>query len=285
MFDTAVIGSGPAGISAVLNLSLHNKSFIWFGAKSLSAKIEKSEKIANYPGVPMITGTELNKLFLKQIAEMGAELQDKTVTSIAPAKNGFMILAGNDIYEAKAVIIATGATAAKGFDGEERLLGKGVSYCATCDGVLYKGKTIAVYCASERFEHEVKYLAKLAKEVYLYAPYKSCAPSSENITVLNKGIKSIIGKERLEKLALTDGTQISVDALFIMRESVSPAVLLNGIETDKASIIVDRNAKTNIKGCFAAGDCTGRPYQIAKAAGEGNVAAHSVIEYLAELEK
>ncbi len=284
MFDVAIIGTGPAGFSAAINLKLHNKSFIWFGSRELSDKVKKSEKIANYPGFDMVTGEELNSKFLSQIDSLGIEISEKMVTNITSTRKCYMLLADNEIYEAKAVIFAVGAVTGKGLEGEERLLGRGVSYCATCDGFLYKGKKISVFCGAKRYEHEVKYLADLADKVYLYTPYKDCEIELDNVEILNKPMKEICGESRVDSICLTDGTKISVDGAFFLRNAVKPATLLSGLETDGVSIKVDRSCQTNKKGCFAAGDCTGRPYQIAKAVGEGNIAAHSVLDYLDNLE-
>ena len=281
MYDVAIIGSGPAAISAALTLKLHNKSFIWFGSKKLSPKVEKSEKIANYPGVPMVTGPELNRLYREQIETMGLTITEQQVTNIAATRRGFMMLGGSDIYEAKTVLLATGAVSGKGFENEAELLGHGVSYCATCDGFLYKGKTIAIYCGSKDFEHEVVYLAELAAKVYLFTPY-DCDLSRENIVVNPGKLKAIRGEKKANGVELLDGTALDADGVFILRPAVAPANLIKGIELSGADIVVDRSMATNKLGCFAAGDCTGRPYQLTKAVGEGNVAAHSIVTYLAE---
>ena len=283
MYDVAIIGSGPAAISAALTLKLHNKSIIWFGSKKLSPKVEKSEKIANYPGVPMVTGPELNRLYLEQVEAMGLEITEQQVTKISASRKGFMVLGGSDIYEAKTVLLATGAVSGKGFPNEAELLGHGVSYCATCDGFLYKGKTIAIYCGSKDFEHEVTYLAEIAAKVFLFTPY-TCELTGENIVVNPGKLKAICGEKKANGIDLLDGTTLDVDGVFILRPAVAPANLIKGIELNGADIVVDRNMATNKPGCFAAGDCTGRPYQLTKAVGEGNVAAHSIVAYLAEKE-
>ena len=172
------------------------------------------------------------------------------------------------------------------------MLGRGVSYCATCDGFLYKGKTIAVFCGDERFEHEVDYLAELADKVYVASAYVGGkygkngsgaeGENAEKIELLAKPMKQITGGLKASGIVLTDGTQIDVDGIFCLRNSIAPTTLLKGLELDGAHIIVDRGMNTNIKGVFAAGDCTGRPYQIAKSVGEGNIAAHTIVEYLAD---
>ena len=282
MYDAAVIGTGPAGLSAALNLKLHNKSILWFGAPSGSDKVEKSEKIANYPGLGLISGAELNRKFREHAAAMELESVDKMVTLIAQTDEGFSLLADNEMYEAKTLLLATGAVTAKGFEGEAEYLGRGVSYCATCDGFLYRGKTIAVFCGAPRFEHEVEYLAELAAKVYLFGGYRGCAVSRENVEVLPSPIVKVSGGLKMNAVTLRDGTELPVDGLFCLRSAVAPASLVPGLAIDGPHITVDREMKTNIPGCFAAGDCVGRPYQIAKAVGEGNIAAHSMVEYLAE---
>ena len=292
IYDVAIIGTGPAGLSAAINLKLHNKSFIWLGAKNLSTKVEKSEKIANYPGMGYISGKDLIGKFEAHAEEMGLEITEQMVTAIMPMGDMFMLSAGSDVYQAKTILLATGAAAAKGFEGEEEMLGRGVSYCATCDGFLYKGKTIAVFCGDERFEHEVDYLAELADKVYVASGYvggkygrNGSGAEGENagkIEMLPKPVKKIKGGLKADGVVLIDGTEVAVDGIFCLRNSIAPTTLLKDLELDGAHIIVDRAMNTNIKGVFAAGDCTGRPYQIAKSVGEGNIAAHTIVEYLAE---
>ena len=284
-YDVAIIGTGPAGIAAALTLGLHNKTIAWFGPAELSAKVGKSEKIANYPGVPMVSGQDLNAAFRAQIEEAGLTVIDKQVQTIMPMGSALMVQAGMDVYNVKTVLLATGAVSGKGFPGEESLLGSGVSYCATCDGFLYKGKTIAVYCGSKRFEHEVTYLAELADKVYLYTPYKDTGAFPDNVVVNDGKMKEVHGTMKVSGVALADGREVETDGVFILRDAVAPSTLVKGLEIDGADIVVDRGMRTNKPGVFAAGDCTGRPYQITKATGEGNIAAHSIIEYLAELEK
>ena len=283
-YDVAIVGSGPAAISAALTLKLHDKSIIWFGSGKLSPKVEKSELIANYPGVAKVTGSELNRLFREQIDEIGLEITERQITNILSSRRGFMLTGGNEVYDAKTVLLAIGATNPKGFPGEEEYLGRGVSYCATCDGFLYRGKTIAVFCGAKEYEHEVTYLAELAEKVYLFAPYEGCSVAAENVVVNPGRLRTIQGEMGVTGIELTDGSTIDVNGVFVIRPAVAPGRLLPGLEIDGASIVVNRKMETNKPGCYAAGDCTGRPYQLTKAVGEGNIAAHSIVEYLAGLE-
>ena len=292
LFDTAIIGTGPAGLSAALNLKLHNKEILWFGSKDFSVKVAKSEKIANYPGMGYISGADLNAKFEEHRKAMDIEITDQMVTGISVMKKKFMLSAGSDVYTAKTILLATGTATGKGFEGEDTYLGSGVSYCATCDGFLYKGKTIAVYCQDPRFEHEVDYLAEIAEKVYLSALYKggkygkggTQEAGTEKIEKLPAAIKKVDGAMKLSSIELTDGTVIDTEALFCLRNAIAPTTLLKKIVLDGPHVVVGRDMSTNIPGCFAAGDCTGRPYQIAKCVGEGNIAAHSIIEYLASME-
>ena len=281
MFDVAIIGTGPAGLSAALTLKLHNKDIIWFGSAELSDKVGKSEKIANYPGVPMVSGADLNRKFYEQAKELGLEPVDKRVTNIADMGGSYMILADNEMFEARTVLLSTGIAAAKGMENESRLLGAGVSYCATCDGFLYKGKTIAVFCGAPRYEHEVEYLAGIAEKVYLSAGYPNCGVDLPNVEKIVP-VKSVQGGMKVAQIVLHNGTEIPVDGLFILRNAVAPGTLVPGLATDGPHIVVDRKQATNVPGVYAAGDCTGRPYQIAKAVGEGNVAAHEMLDYMAK---
>ena len=285
MFDTAIIGTGPAGLSAALTLKMRGKEIIWFGSDRFSDKIERSEKIGNYPGLGLISGSELNERFSAQAKDMGLAVTDKMVTQINRMKRHFMLLADNELYEAKMVLLCTGVVTAKTIPGEERLLGRGVSYCATCDGMFYKGKTIAVYCGAKRYEHEVRYLSGMAGKVYLLPGYRDCDVEAENIERLSSPIHEILGDRRVSAIRLNSGEEIPVDGVFCLRSAIAPATLLPGLVLDGPHIAVDRRMATNIPGCYAAGDCTGAPYQIAKAVGEGNVAAHAILDDLAETEE
>lgn len=120
MFDAAIIGIGPAGLSAALNLKLHGKNFIWFGSERFSDKVEKSEKIANYPGFAMVSGRELNERFAVQAEQMGLTVTDKMVTSIMAARSHYMLMAENEMYEARTILLATGMAVSKEFSVDIR---------------------------------------------------------------------------------------------------------------------------------------------------------------------
>lgn len=282
-YDAAIIGSGPAGISAALNLKIRNKSLILFGGSALSDKVERSELIANYPGIKNIKGSELNRLFKEQLDGANIAITEKRITGIYNMGKYFTLLSDQEEFDAKTVIIATGVEAVKPIEGEREFLGKGVSYCATCDGNLYKGKTIAVICDSEAMEEEAEYLAELAGKVYYIPLFKGSKFAASNTEILTTKAVKVRGGDRVSGITLADGTELDVNGVFFIKQSVSPAVLLNGLKAEDGMVTVNRNMETSVRGVFAAGDCTGAPYQIAKAVGEGNIAAHSAVKYLAEL--
>ena len=280
-YDCIIIGSGPAGLSAAINLKTYNKNFLWFGNANMSEKVQKAEKVVNYPGMPELTGLELANAFREHKERQGLEIVDKIVSSIYDMGGYYAVMAENQFFETESIILATGVVLANQYPGEAEFVGRGVSYCATCDGALYKGKTIAVVSTSKRFEHEVEFLADLAERVYFFPFYKECEIEKENVEVIKKPVKEIKGGFRVEELSLGEES-IKVDGVFIMRNAIAPTTLLNTLEVADGHIVVNRQMETNLKGVYAAGDCTGKPYQYAKSVGEGNVAAHSVIEYLGE---
>ena len=283
MYDCIIIGTGPAGLSAALNLKTYKKSFVWFGSRKLSDKVQKAEKITNYPGFPELTGQELFSHFEAHIQSAGLTITEKTVTNVMSAGNYYMVLADNEIYEAKTLILAMGVMTAKLLKGEDALLGKGVSYCATCDGMFYKDKEIAVLCNDPKYEHEVEYLADLASKVTYFPVFSNSQVKKENVTISKDFPTEVNGIDRVTDLTLKSGETLTVDGIFCLRNAIAPSKLIPGLEIENGHIVVDRAQKTNLSGCFAAGDCTGRPYQYTKAVGEGNVAAHSCISYLAEI--
>lgn len=281
-YDIAIIGTGPAGISAAINAAIRKKKFILFGSENLSAKVERSHLISNYPALPEISGKELNERLAAHLKQMDIVITAERITGIYNMGKYFMLLADQKEYKADAVVLATGTQTVKEIKGERELLGRGVSYCATCDGNFYKDKTIAVISDNKESEEEVDFLAGLARKVYFYPSYKTDY-SKENVEHLTSPAVSVDGERHADGITLKDGAHIAVDGVFFLKQSVSADVLLGGLEMSNGSIAVDRDMSTNIKGCFACGDCTGKPYQIAKAIGEGNTALHSAITYLSAL--
>lgn len=280
MTDCIIVGSGVAGISAALTLKANGKSFVLLGSPELSVKISKAERIRNYPGLPDVSGQAFCEALKNQLREAGIAVTDERVTGVYSMKEKFVALTESGAsFEGRTVILATGVESVRQIPGEAEFVGRGVSYCATCDGFLYKGKKIAVVSTSRRFESEVKYLAELAEKVYFIPLYREVGFAAETVERLVKMPTAVFGDKRVEGISF-GGEELAVDGVFFLKESVSPAVLVGGLGMEEGHVAVKRDMSTNLKGCFAAGDCTGRPYQYAKAAGEGNVAAFSVGAFL-----
>ena len=286
IYDLAIVGTGPAGVSAALTAKARGLNFIWFGSKDLSIKIEKAEEIHNYPGLCAVTGGQMQEAFLKQLQTEEISVTEKTIHQIFRMGKNYALFAGQEGWTAKTILLAVGTTTAGTIPGEQEYLGKGVSYCATCDGRLYQGRTIAVICNNPKYEEEVRFLAKLAEKVYVYASYPDFGMNAATVEVRQNPAKEIIGEQLVTGIRerKTDEV-IPVSGVFCLKDAYSPATLLKDIEMENNHIKVDRSMRTSLPGCYAAGDCTGRPYQYAKAVGEGNVAVHSILEYLHENEE
>ena len=278
-YDLAIVGSGPAGLSAALNAKIRNKKFIIFGNKDLSNKIMKAPKINNYLGFYGMNGAEVKEKFSEHIDKMGIQITEERVNNIYAMGDYFTLMVNDKMYEATAVILATGMEYTKPLKGELELLGKGVGYCATCDAPLYKGKTVSIVGYNKEAEEEANYVSELAEKVYYIPMYKDEYEVRDNIEVVNKKPLEIVGDNKVSSLKL-DGIDLETDGVFVLKDSISPGQLVPGLEIEDGHIKVDREMKCNIPGCFAAGDCVGKPYQYIKAAGEGNIASLSAVAYL-----
>ena len=159
------------------------------------------------------------------------------------------------------------------------MLGRGVSYCATCDACFYKGKKVAVIGYGKDAEHEADFLAEVAAEVLYFPMYQDVPGVSEQVTVIKERPKEIFGEKKVGGLRTEQGEYL-VDGVFVLRDAVSPKQLVPGLELDGNHVKVNLSMETNIPGLFACGDITGTPYQYIKAAGQGNVAALSAVAYL-----
>ena len=283
-YDIAIIGSGPAGISAAINAKIRNKEFIIFGTESLSNKLIKAPKVNNYLGFYDVTGKELKENFTEHLESMNIEITTEKITAVYSMGDYFAVMANDKTYEATTVIIATGMEFTKPLKGEEELLGRGVGYCATCDAPLYKGKVVTIIGYNREAEEEANFVSELASKVNYVPMYKAEYELKDNIELVEDRPVEIQGEVKVEKLILKD-SEISTDGLFVLKDSVSPAQLVPGLQMENEHIKVDRQMNTNIPGCFAAGDCVGKPYQYLKSAGEGQVAALNAVSYIDSLKK
>lgn len=278
-YDIAIVGSGPAGLSAALNAKIRNKKFVIFGSKDLSSKITKAPKINNYLGFYGKNGVNVKEEFQKHLDNMGIEITEERVNNIYAMGDYFALMVNDKMYESTSVILATGIEYTKPLKGEEEFLGKGVGYCATCDAPLYKEKIVTIIGYNKEAEEDANYVSELASKVYYVPMSRGKLDLNDTIEVVNDRPIEIQGESSVTKLVLNN-REINTDGIFVMKDSMSPSQLVPGIKITDGHIEVDRLMKTNIPGCFAAGDCVGKPYQYIKAAGEGNIAALSAVSYL-----
>ena len=278
-YDIAIIGTGPAGLSAAITAKIRNKKILLIGNPNFSDKVQKAHQIQNYLGLPAISGKDLAKAFENHINSMDITITDGKVNAVYPMGSYFGLQVSQDIYEAETVIVATGIVTGKAFKGENELLGRGVSYCATCDAPLYRNKTVAVVGYSPKEELEAEFLAEVCEKVLYIPMYKEETKLSDKVTIIDEKPTAVIGENKVKSLQ-TEKNHYEVDGIFILRDSIQPSQLVSGLEIKDNHIVVNSQMETNIKGCFACGDIVGRPYQYIKAAGQGNIAGLSAVAYL-----
>lgn len=281
-YDIAVIGSGPAGVSAAITAKVRGKNVLFLGSRTLSDKMRRAHGILNYPGLPNVTGEELADALLGHLKEMDIEITEQKVGTVFSMGDYYSIQAGQELYESGTVILATGVSFGRAFPGEEKLLGRGVSYCATCDAAFYRGKKAAVIGYGREAEEEAEFLAETAAEVLYFPMYQEEVKAGKNVQVLCEVPVGITGTDKVQGLQTKEQLH-EVDGVFILRDSIAPSQLVPGLETMDGHVCVNSDMETNLAGCFACGDIAGKPYQYIKAAGQGNVAALSAVKYLQSL--
>ena len=276
-YDLIVLGSGPAGLAAAVAARGRGKTALVIGNRWQDSPLAKAEKIDNYLGRPGRTGYELLEEFQKHAEGAGVEFVNGRAISLM-AWNGFTVTVGSDAYQGRALIMSPGVVRQTKFTGEQEYLGRGVSYCATCDGMLYRGKDVVVAGRTGDAPEEAKFLKSIGCNVTYTAPKKP-AELADDIPFVQAGKLEIHGEQMVTGVSL-DGTEFPCAGVFVLRASLAPTDLLPTLETENGYIKVDRAMKTNVEGVFACGDCTGTPLQVAKAVGEGHIAGLSACEYL-----
>ena len=282
--EIAIIGTGPAGVSAALTASNRNKRILLFGSREMSPKVAKAHEIRNYPGLPFVKGADLAAAFREQLDRMGIAVTEKRVGAVYAMGDYFALQAGEEMIEAETVILATGVVQAKPLPGEEELLGRGVSYCATCDAPLYRGKTAAVIGYSPAEEKEAAFLNDVCAKVMYFTMYKGEPDLPEGVEIIRETVTEVAQADG-RRVVKTEGGEYPADGVFILRDAVAPGQLVPGLETEGPHVKVNRSMETSLPGIFACGDITGTPYQYVKAAGEGNVAAISAAAYIERKKK
>lgn len=276
-YDVIVLGGGPAGLAAAVAAQGRNKKVLVISNPWENSPLAKAERIDNYLGMPGVTGAEMLEQFHKHAVDSGAEILTGRVISLMEW-DGFMLTVGSEVYQSKALVLASGVVRQVKFPGEQEYLGRGVSYCATCDGMLYRGKSVVVVGRSKDAPHEANFLKGLGCQV-TYVSQKEPEGLDGEIPVVKANRLEIQGEQMVTGL-VADGAVIPCEGVFVLRDAVASTDLLPQLETNQGSVVVDRAMATNVPGVFAAGDCTGVPLQIAKAVGEGHIAGLSAADWL-----
>ena len=298
-FDVAILGAGPAGLTAAIYAGRYHLNSIVI-SKIMGGTAIQAGKVENWPGF-VGSGINLMKKFKKSAEEFGANFLEAEIKKIEKTKGGFIIKTEKKDIFAKTVIIALGTENRKlDIEGEKEFLGRGVSYCATCDGFFFKNKKVAVVGGADSCAKTALYLSNFAKEVYIvYRKEKlRCEPVSfkkikkrKNIQIIyNSILRSIKGKESVGQIEIetvlknkTKKNFLNVDGIFIEIGSTPITEILSGLnlQRERDYVITDKNCKTNVEGVFAAGDITNNKLkQIVTAAGEGAIAAKSLYDYV-----
>lgn len=280
MNDIIILGSGPAGLASAVAARGRNKSVLVIGNRWQDSPLAKAERVDNFLGLPGRTGLEMLEEFHSHAEAAGVEFVVGRALSLL-AWNGFSVTVGSQVYQGRALVLAPGVVRTAKYPGEAEYLGRGVSYCATCDGMLYRGKQAVVVGLAPDAPAEANYLKSLGCQVVYVSPHRP-AGLDDGIPFVQAGKLAVKGEQTVTGLE-ADGAFLPCNGVFILRRAVAPTDLLPNLETDGGAIKVDRRMATNVAGVFAAGDCTGGPLQVSKAVGEGHVAALSACEYLDRL--
>jgi thioredoxin reductase (NADPH) len=305
-YDVAVVGAGPAGVSAAINVTARGRSVVLLAGQAPFGRVNGPHEIANYAGFPATSGDALVAAFRRHLEEAGVPVVADKVTRIGrdgsgADDDGFVLFGAREAFHASTVVLATGVVLEASVEGEDELVGQGVSYCVTCDGRLFAGRRVACIGYSPHGEAEASELAASFGAEVTYLPQYEGAHGLAPAVVVRAGLRPSRIERTAEGVRVTldgDGDggagaeesagpaeRLDVDAVFISREAVAPGTLLDGLAVDGPHLVVDAYMRTSVRGVFAAGDCTGGPYQVARAVGQGQVAALSAVRLLREREE
>lgn len=278
-YDLAILGCGPAGLSAAVNATIRNKKVIVIGAEVCSPPLHKAQRINNYLGLPGISGGDLLHKFMDHALSMDIEIINTKATAINQADQDYNILVGDDVITARTIVVATGIPYRATLPREDEFLGKGLGYCATCDGPIYRNKDVIIISHGSQAEAEANFMAEICSKVYYLPLYEEIGNLDKRIEIIDGKPAGIAGDKFVEGLKLKDGRSILAEGIFVLEGETAPDRLVPGLEITNNHIMVNRNQETNLPGVYAAGDCTGPPYQVAKSVGEGQVAGLNASKY------
>lgn len=294
MTDIAIIGGGPAGLTAAIYAARAGKAVTVFERESMGGQITHAHKVSNYPGFTEISGTELGDKFCAQAMDMGAEIEFTNVESVEKEGDTFRITAEDGEFTAKSLIFAGGAKPRPlGVEREEELTGAGVSYCALCDGAFFAGKDVAVVGGGNSAFSDALFLAGVARSVTLIHRRDSfraepkqieAAKAAENIRFLTScTVTALLGENQVTGLRLSTGEEISVDGVFVALGRIPDTSLIADLaDLDEAGYVLsDESCETKTRGLYVAGDCRKKGIrQVTTAVSDGTAAATAAAEYL-----
>lgn len=296
MYDFISIGAGCAGFGAAVYTTRFGMKTLVLG-ELMGGVITTTHVVENYPGFTSLTGLELGKKLQEHAEVVGAEVLQKKVTKLEKTDKGFLVSAGDEQWEGRAVLVATGTTYKKlGIPGEEELANKGVSYCATCDGPFFKDKVVAIIGGSDSAVKESLFLAEHASKVYIIYRGEKVRPEPINLkrmeanpkieVINNTNLTEIVGKDKVEKVKLDTGGELELAGVFIAIGHLARNELVKDLGVnlnDKGEIIIDRDSRTNVPRLYAAGDITDTEWkQAIVGVAEATKSAHSAFEDLGD---
>ncbi len=299
MYDLIVVGLGPAGMTAGIYAGRREMKTLVIG-KEVGGQLVWASEIENYPGAPKIPSFELIEKMRSQVIDSGAEIKNDEVKRIEKKEDGtFIVSTSREVFEASAVILCLGLSPRRlAIPGEIELSGKGVSYCATCDGPFYKNQKVAVVGGGNSALDAAEVLSKIASEVYLihrgseFRGFESLVKDvneRENVKImLNSELKEIIGQDKVEKIKVIHNLdnseeEIELAGVFVEVGRIASTDLVSELadRSEKNQIIIDSEGKTKTPGLFAAGDVTScEVKQITVATGQATIASLSAYKYL-----
>ena len=300
LYDIIIIGAGPAGLTAAIYASRANKSVLVLEANSYGGQIITTVGIDNYPANPGISGYDFSTKLYNQALDLGMTYKNEKVIDIEDGKKEKSVITSKNTYKGKTIIIATGNDSRKlNLENEKELIGRGVSYCATCDGGFFKGREVAVNGGGNTALEEARYLSDICKKVYLIhrrdtfrgeeRKVKQLSKKENVEFILNSNVTKLNGTNKLESIEITDKdgntSELKVSALFVAIGRIPEnGNITKDIDTEESGyIIAGEDCKTNIDGIFAAGDNRVKSLrQLVTATSDGAIAATNAINYINE---
>lgn len=289
MYDTIIVGGGPAGLTSAIYLRRANKKVLVLEANVCGGQIVNAKDVENYPGYEHISGFDFSDNLRKQVLNLGAEIKYETVLKVDEDKK---VYTSNNVYEAKSVILAVGSKNRKlKIDNEDKFTGRGISYCATCDGNFYRNKDVAVIGSGNTALDDILYLSDIANHVYGIVrgdSYKGELQELEeikkrnNVTLIfNSVVTELIGSDTLEKIKINNDEEINVSGVFVaIGQEPNNMMFKNVVDIDeKGYIITTEEVKTKTKGIYVAGDARDKVLrQLTTATSDGALAATYAIK-------